>query len=96
MRELTKYAAYRQRGTTNREILLSAAYGSAKTEWERKLLAEYRDAAGRLEGYEARLSANRAELTGLSLADGKKNAKRIAQLKDEITKDSYRVEFVEY
>lgn len=95
VRELTKYAAYRQRGTTNREILLSAADGSAKTEWERKRLAEYRDAAGRLEGYEARLSANRAELTGLSLADGKKNAKRIAQLKDEITKDTTRVEIVE-
>lgn len=95
VRELTKYAAYRQRGTTNREILLSAAEGSAKTEWERKRLAEYRDAVGRLEGYEAHLSANRAELTGLSLADGKKNAKRISYLKDEITKDTNRVAIVE-
>ena len=95
VRELTKYAAYRQRGTTDREILLSAADGSAKTEWERKHLAEYRDAVGRLEGYEARLSANRAELTGLSLADGKKNAKRISYLKDEITKDTNRVAIVE-
>lgn len=95
VKELTKYAAYRQRGTTDREILLSAAEGSAKTEWERKRLAEYRDAVGRLEGYEARLSANRAELTGLSLADGKKNAKRISYLKDEITKDTNRVAIVE-
>lgn len=95
VRELTQYAAYRQRGTTDREILLSAAEGSAKTEWERKRLAEYRDAVGRLEGYEARLSANRAELTGLSLADGKKNAKRISYLKDEITKDTNRVAIVE-
>lgn len=95
VRELTKYAAYRQRGTTNREILLSAAEGSAKTEWERKRLAEYRDAVGRLEGYEAHLTANRAELTGLSLADGKKNAKRISYLKDEITKDTNRVAIVE-
>ena len=95
VRELTKYAAYRQRGTTDREILLSAAEGSAKTEWERKRLAEYRDAVGRLEGYEARLSANRAELTGLSLADGKKNAKRISYLEDEITKDTNRVAIVE-
>lgn len=95
VRELTKYAAYRQRGTTDREILLSAADGSAKTEWERKRLAEYRDAVGRLEDYEARLSANRAELTGLSLADGKKNAKRISYLKDEITKDTNRVAIVE-
>jgi hypothetical protein len=95
VRELTKYAAYRQRGTTDREILLSAAEGSAKTEWERKRLAEYRDAVGRLEGYEARLSANRAELTGLSLADGKKNAKRISYLKDDITKDTNRVAIVE-
>ncbi len=95
VRELTKYAAYRQRGTTDREILLSAAEGSAKTEWERKRLAEYRDAVGRLEGYEASLSANRAELTGLSLADGKKNAKRISYLRDEITKDTNRVAIVE-
>lgn len=95
VRELTKYAAYRQRGTTDREILLSAAEGSAKTEWERKRLAEYRDAVGRLEGYEARLSANRAELTGLYLADGKKNAKRISYLEDEITKDTNRVAIVE-
>lgn len=95
VKELTKYAAYRQRGTTDREILLSAAEGSAKTEWERKRLAEYRDAVGRLEGYEARLSANRAELTGLSLADGKKNAKRISYLEDEITKDTNRVAIVE-
>ena len=95
VRELTKYAAYRQRGTTDREILLSAADGSAKTEWERKHLAEYRDAVGRLEGYEAHLSANRAELTGLSLADGKKNAKRISYLEDEITKDTNRVAIVE-
>lgn len=95
VRELTKYAAYRQRGTTDREILLSAADGSAKTEWERKRLAEYRDAVGRLEGYEAHLSANRAELTGLSLADGKKNAKRISYLEDEITKDTNRVAIVE-
>ena len=95
VRELTKYAAYRQRGTTDREILLSAADGSAKTEWERKRLAEYRDAVGRLEGYEAHLSANRAELTGLSLADGKKNAKRISYLRDEITKDTNRVAIVE-
>ena len=50
---------------------------------------------GRLEGYEARLSANRAELTGLSLADGKKNAKRISYLEDEITKDTNRVAIVE-
>nr|DAL22191.1 MAG TPA_asm: hypothetical protein [Caudoviricetes sp.] len=95
VRELTKYAAYRQRGTTDREILLSAADRSAKTEWERKRLAEYRDAVGRLEGYEARLSANRAELTGLSLAYGKKNAKRISYLRDEITKDTNRVAIAE-
>ncbi len=95
VRELKKYAAYRQRGTTDREILLSAAKGAAKTEWERKRLAEYRGAVGRLEGYEARLSANRAELTELTLADGKKNAKRISYLKDEITKDTNRVAIVE-
>ncbi len=95
VRELTKYAAYRQRGTTDREVLLSAADGSVKTEWERKRLAEYKDAVGRLEGYETRLSANRAKLTELSLADGKKNAKRISYLRDEITKDTNRVAIVE-
>ena len=84
-----------ERGTSDREILTTTAEGSVKNERERELLAEYKDKVGRLEGYEARLSANRAELTGLSLADGKKNAKRIAHLKDEIIKDTNRVEIVE-
>lgn len=93
--ELGESALFQKRGTSDREILNTTAEDSVKNERERELLAEYKDKVGRLEGYEARLSANRAELTGLSLADGKKNAKRIAQLKDEIIKDTNRVEIVE-
>ena len=93
--ELGESALFQKRGTSDREILTTTAEDSVKNERERELLAEYKDKVGRLEGYEARLSANRAELTGLSLADGKKNAKRIAQLKDEIIKDTNRVEIVE-
>lgn len=93
--ELGKSALFQKRGTSDREILTTTAEDSVKNERERELLAEYKDKVGRLEGYEARLSANRAELTGLSLADGKKNAKRIAQLKDEIIKDTNRVTIVE-
>ena len=92
--ELGESALFQKRGTSDREILTTTAEDSVKNERERELLAEYKDKVGRLEGYEARLSANRAELTGLSLADGK-NAKRIAQLKDEIIKDTNRVEIVE-
>ena len=84
-----------ERGTSDREILTTTAEDSVKNERERELLAEYKDKVGRLEGYEARLSVNRAELTGLSLDDGKKNAKRIAYLKDEIIKDTNRVEIVQ-
>lgn len=84
-----------ERGTSDREILTTTAEDSVKNERERELLAEYKDKVGRLEGYEARLSANRAELTGLSLADGKKNTKRIALLRDEIIKDTNRVEIVQ-
>lgn len=93
--ELGESALFQKRGTSDREILNTTAEDSVKNERERELLAEYKDKVGRLEGYEARLSANRAELTGLSLADGKKNAKRIAQLKDEITQDTNRVTVVE-
>ena len=93
--ELGESALFQKRGTSDRKILTTTAEDSVKNERERELLAEYKDKVGRLEGYEARLSANRAELTGLSLADGKKNAKRIAQLKDEIIKDTNRVEIVE-
>ena len=84
-----------ERGTSDREILTTTAESSAKTSRERELLAEYKSKVERLEGYEARLSANRAELTGLSLADGKKNAKRIAKLKTEITQDTNRVALME-
>ena len=93
--ELGESALFQKRGTSDREILTTTAEDSVKNERERELLAEYKDKVGRLEGYEARLSANRAELTGLSLADGKKNAKRISYLKDEIIKDTNRVEIVE-
>lgn len=50
---------------------------------------------GQLEEYESRLSANRAELTGLSYTGEKKNTKRILHLKDEIIKDTNRVEIVQ-
>ena len=84
-----------ERGTSDREILTTTAESSAKTSRERELLAEYKSKVERLEGYESRLSANRAELTELSLSDGKKNAKRIAQLKTEISQDTNRVALVE-
>lgn len=57
-------------------------------------MAEYKE-GGQLEEYESRLSANRAELTGLSYTGEKKNTKRILHLKDEIIKDTNRVEIVQ-
>lgn len=93
--ELGESALFQKRGTSDREILTTTAESSAKTSRERELLAEYKSKVERLEGYESRLSANRAELTELSLSDGKKNAKRIAQLKTEISQDTNRVALVE-
>ena len=93
--ELGESALFQKRGTSDREILTTTAEDSVKNERERELLAEYKDKVGRLEGYEARLSANRAELTELSYTGEKKNAKRIAQLKNEITQDTNRVTIVE-
>lgn len=93
--ELGESALFQKRGTSDREILNTTAEDSVKNERERELLAEYKDKVGRLEGYEARLSANRAELTELSYTGEKKNAKRIAQLKNEITQDTNRVTVVE-
>ena len=95
VRELKKYAAYRKRGTSDREILASTADGSAQTEWERKRLSEYKDVMGRLETYERRLSENKAKLEELSFMGEKKNAKRISQLKTEITQDTNRISIVE-
>ena len=62
VKELKKYAAYRKRGTSDREILASTADGSAQTEWERKRLSEYKDVMSRLETYERRLAENKAKL----------------------------------
>ena len=95
VRELKKYAAYRKRGTSDREILASTADGYAQTEWERKRLSEYKDVMGRLETYERRLSENKAKLEELSFMGEKKNAKRISQLKTEITQDTNRISIVE-
>lgn len=95
VRELKKYAEYRKRGTSDREILTSTADSSAQTEWERKRLAEYKDVMGRLETYERRLSENKAKLEELSFMGEKKNAKRISQLKTEITQDTNRIGIVE-
>ena len=89
--ELGESALFQKRGTSDREILTTTAEDSAKNGRERELLAEYKDTVGRLEEYEARVSANRAELTELSYTGEKKNAKRISYLKDEITKDTNRV-----
>ena len=86
---------YQQRGTSDREILTTTAESSAKNGRERELLAEYKGKVERLEGYEARLSANRAELAELSYTGEKKNAKRIRYLKDEIIKDTNRAEIVQ-
>ena len=95
VKELKKYAAYRKRGTSDREILASTADGSAQTEWERKRLAEYKDVMGRLETYERRLSENKAKLEELAFLGDKKNARRISQLKTEITQDTNRIGIVE-
>lgn len=95
VRELKKYAAYRKRGTSDREILTSTADSSAQTEWERKRLAEYKDVMGRLETYERRLSENKAKLEELAFLGDKKNARRISQLKTEITQDTNRIGIVE-
>lgn len=95
VRELKKYAAYRKRGTSDREILTSTADSAAQTEWERKRLAEYKDVMGRLETYERRLSENKAKLEELAFLGDKKNARRISQLKTEITQDTNRIGIVE-
>ena len=95
VKELKKYAAYRKRGTSDREILTSTADSSAQTEWERKRLAEYKDVMGRLETYERRLSENKAKLEELAFLGDKKNARRISQLKTEITQDTNRIGIVE-
>lgn len=62
---------YQERGLSNREILASALDSAAQNPREREVLAEYKDAIGRVEGYEARLNADRAELKRLSFAPGK-------------------------
>ena len=95
VRELKKYAAYRKRGTSDREILTSTADSAAQTEWERKRLAEYKDVMGRLGTYERRLSENKAKLEELAFLGDKKNARRISQLKTEITQDTNRIGIVE-
>ena len=87
--------AEQQRGSSDREILATALESAAQTDWERKMLAEYKDAIGRAETYEKRIAENKAELKELSFAKGKRDAARIQTLKTEITKDTNRVKAVD-
>ena len=87
--------AEQQRGSSDREILAAALESAAQTDWERKMLAEYKDAIGRAETYEQRIAENKAELKGLSFAKGKRDTARIQTLKTEITKDTNRVKAVD-
>lgn len=87
--------AEQQRGSSDREILAAALESAAQTDWERKMLAEYKDAIGRAETYEQRIAENKAELKELSFAKGKRDTARIQTLKTEITKDTNRVKAVD-
>lgn len=87
--------AEQQRGSSDREILAAALESAAQTDWERKMLAEYKDAIGRAETYEQRIAENKAELKELSFAKGKRDTVRIQTLKTEITKDTNRVKAVD-
>lgn len=87
--------AEQQRGSSDREILAAALESAAQTDWERKMLAEYKDAIGRAETYEQRIAENKAELKELSFAKGKRDTARIQALKTEITKDTNRVKAVD-
>lgn len=87
--------AEQQRGRSDREILAAALESAAQTDWERKMLAEYKDAISRAETYEQRIAENKAELKELSFAKGKRDTARIQTLKTEITKDTNRVKAVD-
>lgn len=93
--ELGESALFQQRGRSDREILATALESAAQTDWERKMLAEYKDTIGRAETYEQRIAENRAELKELSFAKGKRDTARIQALKTEITKDTNRVKAVD-
>ena len=93
--ELGESALFQQRGSSDREILAAALESAAQTDWERKMLAEYKDAIGRAETYEQRIAENKAELKELSFAKGKRDTARIQTLKTEITKDTNRVKAVD-
>ena len=93
--ELGESALFQQRGSSDREILAAALESAAQTDWERKMLAEYKDAIGRAETYEKRIAENKAELKELSFAKGKRDTARIQALKTEITKDTNRVKAVD-
>lgn len=93
--ELGESALFQQRGSSDREILAAALESAAQTDWERKMLAEYKDAIGRAETYEQRIAENKAELKELSFAKGKRDTVRIQTLKTEITKDTNRVKAVD-
>lgn len=90
-KNVNKNFSTQERGTSNREILTTALDSAAQNPREREVLAEYKAAADKLETYEMRLRENRAKVQELTAENEKKNARRIAKLKEDIKADENRV-----
>lgn len=91
----TEYGSklYSERDNTpsNRELLANAMTPLAANQAEANKLTEYTDNIVSLNEQEDRLKALKAELKELSFSKGKRDTKRISELKGEITKTENRI-----
>ena len=76
---------------SNRAILANAIESSVQTEIERKKLQDYRENIDSLYENEAKLSELNRQIKELSFAEGKRDTKKLKELREEAVKTANRI-----
>ena len=86
-----KYSTRDTESVSSRSLLANALDSVVQDESEKRRLAEYREAIGKLEGYEKHLAELKEQIRELSFGKGPRDMAKIRALKDEAIKTSNRI-----
>ena len=90
--EVKHYLRYSERNTgSNRSLIANAIESSVQTEIERKKLQDYRENIDSLYENEAKLSELNRQIKELSFAEGKRDTKKLKELREEAVKTANRI-----
>lgn len=90
--EVKHYLRYSERNTgSNRSLIANAIESSVQTEIERKKLQDYRENIDSLYENEDKLSELNRQIKELSFAEGKRDTKKLKELREEAVKTANRI-----